>query len=407
MPDNIPDGIYDVAVIGCGPAGSISAYNLAKKGLRVAAFDKEEFPRYKSCGGCLSTKAQKVLDFDVSEVSDLAVYGATFSFKSARFLDIISERPIGYNVRRDAFDNFLKDRAKAAGAKIFENCRVREVTEEGSFFTIACEGNRNSRARFVVFADGAGGIGRRYFRLEKKECAVSITAEVPCDPSRMEGFRGRLFIDFGSVPSGYCWIFPKKDVLSIGIAADSLRVGGRIRQYFDGFISSHRVLKNLRVENKAGWTIPLYYGKGAELTRGRAVAVGDAGHVVDPFLGEGIYYAIASANAASSAIADSIGKGTVDLTSYQDWLRKEVYPGFSYLLRLSELVYNHPRLWYRLVEKEPQIMLRYYNVIRGEESPGDFYRWVAAKVKQKPWKVLRGWLESRFIGFGEPGKDSP
>src|SRR3972149_5667535 len=68
--------------------------------------------------------------------------------------------------------------------------------------------------------------------------------------------------------------------------------------------------------------------------------------------------------------------------------------------KLGALVYRHPRLWYRMVEKEPQIILRYYDVVRGLEDIGDFYDWMFGMINAKPWKVVRSWIESRMIKQG-------
>lgn len=67
--------LYDVIVAGLGPGGATCAYELALKGLNVLAFDKEKFPRYKPCGGCLSLKVEKVLPFDFKSVAEDIIYG--------------------------------------------------------------------------------------------------------------------------------------------------------------------------------------------------------------------------------------------------------------------------------------------------------------------------------------------
>src|SRR5574340_527104 len=138
--------MHDAIVVGLGPAGSTAAYTLASRGLKVIAFDKEKFPRYKSCGGCISTKIERTLDFDISGVFEDTVYGATFTYKSGRSTDIISDRPVGHNVMRDRFDALLVSRAKEAGASIVEGCRITGLRDEGSYVTARCESGDTYRA---------------------------------------------------------------------------------------------------------------------------------------------------------------------------------------------------------------------------------------------------------------------
>ncbi len=386
--------MYDAIVAGLGPAGSAAAYFLAKAGLKVLGVDKETFPRYKSCGGCISTKIDGLFDFDISPAIEETVYGASFTYKSERPLDIISERPIGYNVMRNTFDHLLLASAREAGAEVVEGARVVSVEDSGASVKVGLHGARSCEARVLVGADGASGlIGRELFGLRPREAAVSITAEVP-HKRELRDYSGRLFIDFGCVPHGYAWVFPKREFLSVGIAASASKAG-RIREHFNAFASSHAVLKGLKTGPTTGWTVPVYYDGAPSPVKGRVVLVGDTGHLVEPFLGEGIYYAAFTAKAASSVILDYIG-GKAGLEAYPERLEAEVLPGFRSALKLSDLVYNYPRLWYGIIERDPQIMLRYYDVIRGVEECSAFYSWALDKVKSKPWKVLRSWIETRF-----------
>ncbi len=390
--------MYDVAVVGLGPAGSTAAYRLASKGYKVLALDKEKFPRYKSCGGCISIKVEGMLDFDISGVIEETVYGAGFTYKSSRPMDILSDRPVGYNVMRDKFDALLVEKAREAGADIVEGCRVRGLSDDGDAVTVSCEGGDTHMARFLVGADGASGItGRDYFGLDPMEAAVSITSEVPYDRGSRGWTTGKLFIDFGTVPFGYGWIFPKKEYLSVGVAGEASMVRGKIKDLFHSFVSSHDVLRGLKLGPKVGWTVPVFYDTSKSMVMGRVLLAGDTGHLVDPFLGEGIYYAILTAAAAADAVAGCLESGSPDLSGYQGWLEKEVYPEFKAADQISGLVYKHQRLWYRMLEKEPQIMERFYDVIRGTESSRSFYGWVHAKIRSKPWKVLRRWVESRRL----------
>lgn len=389
--------MYDAIIVGLGPAGSTAAYALASRGLKVLGIDKAKFPRYKSCGGCISVKIEKILDFDIKPVIEDTIYGATFTYKSERTMDIISDRPVGHNVMRDKFDHYLLVKAKEAGAEIIEGCRVKGIKDNGDSVEVSCADGKTFTAKFVVGADGSSGfVGREYFGLNPKEAAVSVTSEVPYNREEAN-VAGKLFIDFGCVPYGYAWIFPKKEFLSAGIAGDTAKVEGKIKDYFNAFVTTHEALKGLNAEDRAGWTVPIFYEGASKATKGRVLLTGDTGHLVDPFLGEGIYYAIRTAKAAASVIIDSINAGSADLSRYQSWLEKEIYPEFKAAGKLSDLVYNHPRLWYSILEKDHDIMLRFYNVIRGEEDCDSFYDWVYNKIKSKPWKVLRRWIDSRFL----------
>ncbi|GMR04348.1 MAG: geranylgeranyl reductase family protein [Thermodesulfobacteriota bacterium] len=389
--------VYDAIVVGLGPAGSTAAYTLAKAGLNVVAFDKAKFPRYKSCGGCISTKVEGMLDFDMSGVVEDTVMGAVFTYKSGRTMEILSDRPVGYNVMRDRFDNLLMEKAREAGAEVVEGCRVMSIRDAADCVSVTTSLEKTFSARFLVGADGASGfVGREYFGLDPREAAVSITAEVPLNGNSLENIRGKLFIDFGLVPGGYGWIFPKQKCLSVGLAGDIGKVRGKVKDYFSRFVGSHGVLRDMDVSERTGWTVPIFYNNNFNAVKGRVVVAGDTGHLVDPFLGEGIYYAIKTGRAAASAISECVRKGTTDLGPYQEWLERDIYPEFRSAEKISNLVYNHPRLWYSILERDPEIMRRYYGVIRGEESNESFYGWIWSKIRSKPWKVLRGWLKNTF-----------
>lgn len=388
--------MYDAIVVGLGPAGSTAARDLAGAGLRVLGIDKETFPRYKSCGGCISTKIERILDFDISGAVEEKVKGATYTYKSGRAMDILSDRLVGYNVMRGTFDALLLSKAKEAGAEIIEGVRAVKAVDNGQSVKVTLADGRAFEGKVLVGADGSSGfVGRELFGLDPKEAAVSITAEAPL-PRGARGYSEKLFIDFGSVPYGYGWIFPKENYLSVGIAGDACKVGGRIKDYFNEFVTTHEALKGLDMTRKMGWTVPIYYDGAAPSVKGRVIVIGDTGHLVDPFLGEGIYYAIRTAKSAASVIIDNIG-GARELWAYQEWLEREIHPEFKAAGKLSDLVYNHPRLWYSILEKDPDIMLKFYDVIRGEANCASFYDGVLAKVKSKPWKILRGWIESRLL----------
>ena len=322
--------VFDAIVVGLGPAGSSAAYTLAKAGHDVLALDKDRFPRYKSCGGCMSVKVPAMLGFSVAEAVEDTVLGAVFTYKSARPVEILSKRPVGHNVMRDKFDALLASKAREAGASVIEGKRAAAVCEEEDGVTLSCADGALYKARFLIGADGASGfIGRQYFGLNPKECAVSITAEVPyATGSSLKDYSGRLFIDFGGVPSGYGWIFPKEKCLSVGIAGDAVKANGRIKDYFRAFVESHGVLKGHKIAKTSGWTVPSYYEALPVLVKSRTLLAGTAA-ISLTVLGEGIYYAIKTGVKAAGAVRLRLSGLAADLSAYQEWL-EELYPNSAH-----------------------------------------------------------------------------
>ena len=384
---------YDVIIAGLGPGGATAAYELALKGLNVLAFDKEKFPRYKPCGGCLSLKAEKILPFDFKAVVEDTAYGAVFTFKSKRPVPIISQRPIGYNVSRDKFDNLLKEKAREAGAVVREGERVIGIEECNDYVNIKTAGG-SYKARILVGADGANSIvARKVLGFDSKMCAVAIEAEIPFKKERLAALKGRLLIDFGCIPHGYGWIFPKSKNLSVGIAGISYKVKGRTKEYFHNYVKKEKTLVGLDINNVHGWTIPYFHDAGQRIGKGRTLAIGDAAHLADPFLGEGIYYAIRSAQLAAKVVSERIEDATVDVNPYNKAVALELYPELKAAAKLGRLVYSFPKLWYNIIEAEPSLMESYYEVVRGEKGYEDFYSNVISRVKARPWGFITMWLK--------------
>src|SRR5438067_5903358 len=120
---------FDVAVVGAGPAGSMTAYRLARAGARVLLIDKARFPRDKPCGGGLTLRAVKELPFPVNPVVEDIVTRVTCRLRYGRAFEREGRTALCLMTQRRRLDHYLVERAQEAGAPFRDGVRVRVASE--------------------------------------------------------------------------------------------------------------------------------------------------------------------------------------------------------------------------------------------------------------------------------------
>ena len=362
---------YDVIVVGLGPAGATAAYELARRGYRVLALEQKRHPRYKPCGGCLSLKIDRILEPDFHPLVEKTVYGATFTFEGLDSFRIRSERPVAYMVMRDRFDHFLTEKARRAGTDVRENERVVAV-EEGLDGVRVRTALGEYESRYLIGADGVNGVVARALRMvPERITALCLEGEVQVrtNPADLED---EVRIEFGAIPFGYGWVFPKGDHLSLGVGGLREKIRNP-REYYDEFLVDQELLADITSEKRQGWAIPIFAGGRDPIATRRASLVGDAAALVDPFLGEGIYYAVRSGQLAALAIAEA-ADGTGDVRAYQDLVEAELYPEFRAARKMALFLYGFPRIGYEILKRRRAFVERYFDALRGEASYEELWR---------------------------------
>jgi len=319
---------FEVLIVGAGPAGSFAAEQLARAGVRVGLFDGRPPGEPKACGGGVTSKALKawphLLEAVGRTIDELDMYSP-----SGKHLHLKLDEPFAV-YSRIAFDTFLRERARKAGATVLaEKVSARACKPTGDGWIVRTQTDAEFSGKHLLAADGANS-------------AIAKKLAGPLPPAEMEvafGYRAPLpeVGDAATVVAflpnwvGYAWAFPRIDHVSFGIATTQdafdhesldkllwdfmvsyyeVAQVGNLRPRMDLWKRDKSQINNLRYHNLR-YTAERYAARIPGLSprtwdtrkacgEGWAL-LGDAAGFADPVTGEGIYYALRSAELFAQA----------------------------------------------------------------------------------------------------------
>jgi len=318
---------FDLLIVGAGPAGSFAAERLAQGGVRVALFDGRPEGEPKACGGGVTAKALKawphLLDAVGRTVDELEMYSP-----SGKHLHMKLDEPFAI-YSRVAFDSYLRERARAAGAQVvFTKITSRGIKRTADGWTLRDVNGGDWSGKMLVGAEGANS-------------AIAKKLAGPLQASDMEvafGYRAPL-PEKGDAPTviaflpgwvGYAWAFPRLDHISFGIATtqdafEHKALDELLWQFMLGYYSQREGSRqNIWKHSKNSFTGSLEEDLRASAERYAAripgladqtweerracgegwALLGDAAGFADPVTGEGIYYALRSAELFADAFLE-------------------------------------------------------------------------------------------------------
>jgi menaquinone-9 beta-reductase len=325
----------DVVVVGAGPAGSATATHLARHGLQVSLLEKSRFPREKVCGDGLTPRGTSQLirlGVDTSGEAGwlhnkgLRIYGGARPFE-LEWPDLADFPPYGLVRPRADLDQLLARHAVAAGASLYELSNVVEPIIDARserIVGVRTKDGRRFTAPMVVAADGnstrlslAMGLGRRVDR----PMGVAVRTYYSSPRHRDDYLESWLELWEGkpgksALLPGYGWIFGMGDGtcnVGLGILNTSSAFGKTdykdlLRRWLDNTPEDWGFRGENMISPVRGAALPMGFNRQPHYGRG-LLLVGDAGGMINPFNGEGIAYAMESAEIAAAAMAEAHQRG--------------------------------------------------------------------------------------------------
>ena len=352
--------MYDVAIIGGGPAGSTAAALLSRAGRRVIVFEREKFPRFHIGESLLpfSMKAftrlglhEKLLRAGFMKKFGGEMFGACsetgnkFYFKDA----LRSQTDHSYQVTRGDFDKVLLDHAAECGAEVYEETAVDRVEFSKNDVTLTVKSNGSSQsiqARYVIDASGRTSVLGRQFKIKKTYDhlqKLSIFAHYD-GVWRAEGIDGTLTLLIRAIDRWF-WVIPlSAERVSIGVVLDSetfrkskLSTEDFLQQALaEQPIISKRMTSARRVSQVYREADFSY--RSARLQGDRWLLAGDAAGFIDPIFSSGVFLAVYSGEQCADVLNEVVD---------HPWKAKRLFARYERALNRAMDVYlRFVNAWY-------------------------------------------------------------
>jgi len=367
---------FDVVIIGAGPSGSNAAisYKKLNPDLKIALVDKAIFPRDKSCGDAFGPGVISALkrfgNEHILEDEPEVVSTTLFGPKNIGIQNYIpevknKEDSIVYVIPRLDLDNRILNLAKEEEVETFEGYRFSKFFNNEESVSVEIENEAKEKyileAKLLVGADGANSRVRKSLNLKQNSDwnkAIAIRAYID-SPNYLEIFKERtlMFEINVSAIKGYAWAFPSKgNLLNIGIGVplsvfkkEKMDIKNLLDEFVKTLESRGVIVENLRMEKS--FMLPFASSR-PKLAHKRVALIGDAGSMINPMSGEGIFYGMEAGFLLANATHQLINEGgsvlNKGITKYEKVFNKRFGKHFL-SCSLARLVFQSPFMTKRLL----------------------------------------------------------
>jgi geranylgeranyl reductase family protein len=369
---------YDVAIVGAGPAGCFLAYELARTGCAVLLLEKKKLPRYKTCGGGITQRALDLIPFDLGDVIEDRAHTIRLRVAYQTAFEQTRHPPAVHLAMRERLDYCLAEHAVATGAVLRDNTRFLSLS--GSPGNLALQTSAGAfRTRVIVGADGVYSRVARALQLPiQYRIMPALEAELVMPPATHRRLAGTIHFDFDIIPSGYAWIFPKKDHISAGILARR-RPARRLKPHLLQYLTRNGLRREADIRSMRLHPIPCHPDRGNRYADERGLIVGDGTGLVDPVTGEGIFYALKSAAIAAVAIKGHLYRKQPLHAPYNRMLKDDIEAEILKAEILARILYGFPTCSNWVLKRfGDKIGAKHIAVYLGEMTYRQLYRYIVS-----------------------------
>jgi len=380
MQDTDANQVWDVVVVGAGPAGATAARYAALGGARVLLLDKATFPRYKTCGGGIIGQSRHRMNEHALATIEADVPEVGFSHRMGRVTRVRTGAPFVAMVDRERFDQANVDAAKEAGAEFRDGANVRSLTDEDGHTRLTLSDGDELLARVVIGADGSGGRVGRHVGVRIERADLGLEVEVPRRP---EDATTGVLLDWGPRPGTYAWVFPKEKTLTVGVI-ERKGYGEQTRSYLDAWIK--RLDLHPTEQDRSSGHLTQWRASNSPLRRGTVVLAGETAGLLEPWTREGISFALRSGEWAGIAAAAHINGDAAALDRYEAQVQAELVPEITVGEKLLRIFTRFPGAFHFLISKTPMGRSYFVRFCRGETT--------LVRAFRRRWvQVVAGWLQ--------------
>lgn len=361
--------MYDLIVIGSGPAGTSAALQGVMQGFDTLLIDKAVFPRNKTCGGLVSYKAIKELNFlplkldAANKITKVSIYNSKFERVDSREYDLL-----GVTISRTKLDSALVNRAVDSGVDFIENCGLEDIYfREDGYEIITSQGKFSTK--FVIGCDGVFSRAAKITGVRPgwKKYQLGFTYSQDFSLGKKGPVKNTVEFHFLPLFAGMGWCFPYKDHINIGVGFPAIFSKVKARKVFAKFVERIKDTHEIHEAKSRlkGAFLPVG-GLNKRFGRSNVLLAGDAAGLVDPFSGEGIYWAVKSGKLAVNSVKEFLTqsktkKGLEEI--YSNKCREAFYVEFWFSLFYA-LFMGKKTFYFKLLKKFPDLVSCFPNIMR-------------------------------------------